>query len=57
MAAENGVDLIVAVGNTLAKQLALAAGAAGVPDIAMVGDRTRRTARLVRHPAMSGGIP
>nr|WSY49862.1 hypothetical protein OG999_06660 [Streptomyces sp. NBC_00886] len=57
MAAENGVDLIVAVGNTLAKQLALAAGAAGVPDIATVGDKTRRTARLVRRPATSGGIP
>ena len=38
LAAENGVDLIVAVGDTLARQLALAAGAAGVPDIAMVGD-------------------
>jgi UDP-N-acetylmuramoyl-tripeptide--D-alanyl-D-alanine ligase len=38
MAAEHSVDLIVAVGDTLAKQLALAAGAAGVPDIAMVGD-------------------
>ncbi|MFD5254697.1 glutamate ligase domain-containing protein [Streptomyces bobili] len=38
MAAENGVDLVVAVGGDMAKQLALAAGAAGVPDIALVGD-------------------
>jgi hypothetical protein len=38
MAAENGVDLLVAVGDTLAKQLALAAAAAGVPDVAIVGD-------------------
>ncbi|MEV0911460.1 MULTISPECIES: hypothetical protein [Streptomyces] len=54
MAAENGVDLTVTVGDTLAKQLALAAG---VPNIAMVGDKTRRTARLVCRPATSGGIP
>jgi UDP-N-acetylmuramoyl-tripeptide--D-alanyl-D-alanine ligase len=46
MAAENGVDLIVAVGDTLAKQLALTAGAAGVPDIAMVGDNGTTAAYL-----------
>jgi UDP-N-acetylmuramoyl-tripeptide--D-alanyl-D-alanine ligase len=46
MAAENGVDLVVAVGDTLAKQLALAAGAAGVPDIAMVGDNATAAAYL-----------
>lgn len=46
MAAENGVDLIVAVGDTLAKQLALTAGAAGVPDIAMVGDNGTAAAYL-----------
>ncbi|MFJ7202059.1 glutamate ligase domain-containing protein [Streptomyces sp. NPDC098789] len=38
MAAENGVDLVVAVGGSLAKQLALAAGEAGVPEVAMVAD-------------------
>ncbi|MFJ8535561.1 glutamate ligase domain-containing protein [Streptomyces sp. NPDC093591] len=46
MAAENGVDLVVAVGDALAKQLALAAGAAGVPDIAMVGDNATAAAYL-----------
>ncbi|MGW2423355.1 glutamate ligase domain-containing protein [Streptomyces sp. NPDC001709] len=38
MAGENGVDLVVAVGGDMAKQLALSAGAAGVPDVAMVAD-------------------
>jgi UDP-N-acetylmuramyl pentapeptide synthase len=37
-AAELGVDFILAVGGGLAKQLALAAGAAGVPEIGMVRD-------------------
>ncbi|QHC21382.1 glutamate ligase domain-containing protein [Streptomyces sp. GS7] len=37
-AAEVGVDLVVAVGGDNAKQLALAAGAAGVPDIAFVAN-------------------
>lgn len=46
MAAENGVDLPVAVGGDLAKQLALAAGAAGVPDIALVGDNATAAAYL-----------
>ncbi|MDX3568654.1 glutamate ligase domain-containing protein [Streptomyces sp. ID05-47C] len=46
MAAENGIDLVVAVGDALAKQLALAAGAAGVPDIALVGDNATATAYL-----------
>lgn len=46
MAAENGVDLLVAVGGDLAKQLALAAGAAGVPDIALVGDNATAAAYL-----------
>ncbi|MFI5679089.1 glutamate ligase domain-containing protein [Streptomyces cellulosae] len=46
MAAENGVDLIVAVGDTLAKQLARTAGTAGVPDIAMVGDNGTAAAYL-----------
>jgi UDP-N-acetylmuramoyl-tripeptide--D-alanyl-D-alanine ligase len=45
MAAQNGVDL-VAVGGDLAKQLALAAGAAGVPDIALVGDNATAAAYL-----------
>lgn len=46
MAGELGIDLVVAVGGTLAKQLALAAGAAGVPDIAMVGDNQTAAAYL-----------
>ncbi|MET7766186.1 UDP-N-acetylmuramoylalanyl-D-glutamate--2,6-diaminopimelate ligase [Streptomyces sp. NPDC005393] len=45
-AAESGVDLVVAVGGDLAKQLALAAGAAGVPDIAMAGDNATAAAYL-----------
>ncbi len=44
MAAENGVDLVVAVGGHLAKQLALAAGAAGVPDVALVADNATAAA-------------
>ncbi|WTH74753.1 cyanophycin synthetase [Streptomyces sp. NBC_00828] len=51
MAAENGVDPIVAVGDTLPKQLALAAGAAGVPDIAMVGDNGTAAAYLASTSA------
>ncbi|MFF8438991.1 glutamate ligase domain-containing protein [Streptomyces bacillaris] len=46
MAAEYGVDLVVGVGGDLAKQLALAAGAAGVPDIAFVGDNQTAAAYL-----------
>lgn len=45
-AAESGVDLVVAVGGDLAKQLALAAGAAGVPEIALVGDNATAAAYL-----------
>ncbi|MFI6685399.1 glutamate ligase domain-containing protein [Streptomyces sp. NPDC050485] len=44
MAAENGVDLLVAVGGDLAKQLALAAGAAGVPEVAIVADNATAAA-------------
>lgn len=44
MAAEAGVDLVVAVGGDLAKQLALSAGAAGVPDVAIVADNATATA-------------
>ncbi|KPI30523.1 cytoplasmic peptidoglycan synthetase domain protein [Actinobacteria bacterium OK074] len=46
MAAEYGIDLVIAVGGDLAKQLALTAGAAGVPDIAMVGDNGTAAAYL-----------
>ncbi|MFD5227995.1 glutamate ligase domain-containing protein [Streptomyces qaidamensis] len=45
-AAESSVDLVVAVGGDLAKQLALSAGAAGVPDVAMVGDNATAAAYL-----------
>lgn len=44
MAAENGIDLVVAVGGDLAKQIALAAGAAGVPGVAIVGDNATAAA-------------
>jgi UDP-N-acetylmuramyl pentapeptide synthase len=44
LAAENGVDLVVAVGGDPAKQLALAAGAAGVPDVAIVADNATAAA-------------
>lgn len=46
MAGECGVDLVVAVGGDLAKQLALAAGASGVPDVAIVADNATATAYL-----------
>ncbi|MYZ35713.1 MULTISPECIES: cyanophycin synthetase [unclassified Streptomyces] len=45
-AAERGVDLVIGVGGDLAKQLALTAGAAGVPDIALVGDNATAAAYL-----------
>ncbi|MEU9057125.1 UDP-N-acetylmuramoylalanyl-D-glutamate--2,6-diaminopimelate ligase [Streptomyces sp. NPDC048384] len=48
MAAEHGVDLVVAVGGDMAKQLALSAGAAGVPDIALVADNDTAAAFLTR---------
>ncbi|MET9439148.1 UDP-N-acetylmuramoylalanyl-D-glutamate--2,6-diaminopimelate ligase [Streptomyces sp. NPDC006610] len=52
-AAESGVDLVVAVGGDLAKQLALAAGAAGVPEVAMVGDN--KTAAAYLHTVIRPG--
>ncbi|MGW1558272.1 glutamate ligase domain-containing protein [Streptomyces sp. NPDC002144] len=52
-AAEVGVDLVVAVGGDLAKQLALAAGDAGVPDIAIVGDN--KTAAAYLHTVVKPG--
>jgi UDP-N-acetylmuramoyl-tripeptide--D-alanyl-D-alanine ligase len=45
-AAGYGVDLVVAVGDALADRLALTAGAAGVPDIAMAGDDATAAAYL-----------
>ncbi|WP_200764490.1 glutamate ligase domain-containing protein [Streptomyces malaysiensis] len=45
-AAEAGVDLVLAVGGDLAKQLALAAGAAGVPEIGLVRDNKTAAAYL-----------
>lgn len=44
MAGEYGVDVVVAVGGDLAKQLALAAGASGVPEVAIVADNGTATA-------------
>ncbi|MFH8560798.1 glutamate ligase domain-containing protein [Streptomyces sp. NPDC017988] len=52
-AAESGVDFLVAVGGDLAKQLALAAGEAGVPDVAMVGDN--KTAAALLHTVLQPG--
>ncbi|MEU4796798.1 UDP-N-acetylmuramoylalanyl-D-glutamate--2,6-diaminopimelate ligase [Streptomyces sp. NPDC023327] len=52
-AAEVGVDLVLAIGGDLAKQLALAAGAAGVPDVAMVGDN--KTAATFLHSILQPG--
>ncbi|MCL3996187.1 glutamate ligase domain-containing protein [Streptomyces lavenduligriseus] len=52
-AAEAGVDLVLAIGGDLAKQLALAAGAAGVPDVAMVGDN--KTAAVFLHSILQPG--
>ncbi|WP_432198330.1 glutamate ligase domain-containing protein [Streptomyces sp. bgisy027] len=46
MAADHGVDLVVAVGGGMAKQLALSAGAAGVPDLALVADNDTAAALL-----------
>ncbi|WP_374224095.1 glutamate ligase domain-containing protein [Streptomyces sp. ISL-66] len=54
-AAEQGIDLVVAVGGHLAKQLALAAGEAGVPDVAMVGDNAT-AARFVQTYLRSGDV-
>ncbi|WP_018541704.1 MULTISPECIES: hypothetical protein [unclassified Streptomyces] len=38
MAGEFGIDMVIGVGGELVKQLVLSAGAAGVPDIALVAD-------------------
>lgn len=43
-AGELGVDLVVAVGDALAKQLALAASEAGVPEVAICGDNATAAA-------------
>ncbi|GLW74956.1 hypothetical protein Kpho02_72530 [Kitasatospora phosalacinea] len=45
-AGELGIDLVVAVGGDLAKQLALAAGEHGVPTVAIVADNETATAYL-----------
>ncbi|MFG2996265.1 glutamate ligase domain-containing protein [Streptomyces sp. NPDC048340] len=52
-AAELGVDLVLAIGGDHAKQLALAAGAAGVPDVAFVGDNL--TAAALLHTILRPG--
>jgi hypothetical protein len=43
-AAEQGIDLVVAVGGAMAQQLALAAGHAGVPEVALIADNPTATA-------------
>jgi len=43
---EVGVDLVLAVGGDLAKQLAIAAGAAGVPEMGIVRDNKTAAAHL-----------
>ncbi|MEV7177727.1 C39 family peptidase [Kitasatospora sp. NPDC093679] len=45
-AAEHGIDVLLAIGGDLAKQLALAAGAAGVPEVAICADNPTATAYL-----------
>lgn len=52
-AAEAGVDLVVAVGTDLAQQLALAAGDAGVPEVAIVRDN--KTAAAYLHKVVRPG--
>ncbi|MGW0734452.1 glutamate ligase domain-containing protein [Streptomyces sp. NPDC002851] len=52
-AAETGVDLLVAVGGDLAKQLALAAADAGVPEVAIVADN--QTAATFVHSHLRPG--
>ncbi|MFI5617471.1 glutamate ligase domain-containing protein [Streptomyces sp. NPDC051567] len=54
-AAEVGVDLVVAVGGPNAKQLALAAGAAGVPEIAFVADNAT-AARFLEGTLKPGDV-
>ncbi|MEV5983917.1 UDP-N-acetylmuramoylalanyl-D-glutamate--2,6-diaminopimelate ligase [Streptomyces sp. NPDC052051] len=46
MAGEFGIDMVVGVGGDLVKQLTLYAGAAGVPDIALVADNATAAALL-----------
>ncbi|MFI7315515.1 glutamate ligase domain-containing protein [Streptomyces venezuelae] len=46
MAGELGVDMVIGVGGDMVKQLVLYAGAAGVPDVAMVGDNETAAALL-----------
>jgi UDP-N-acetylmuramoyl-tripeptide--D-alanyl-D-alanine ligase len=42
-AGEQGIDIVLAVGDRLAKQLALAAGEAGVPTVLICGDNNTAT--------------
>jgi hypothetical protein len=53
MAAEYGIDVVVAVGDKLAKQLALAAADAGVPEVAIVADNAT-AAKLVEKILQPG---
>ncbi|MEU1018919.1 UDP-N-acetylmuramoylalanyl-D-glutamate--2,6-diaminopimelate ligase [Streptomyces sp. NPDC005898] len=46
MAGELGVDMVIGVGGDMVKQLVLYAGAAGVPDVAMVADNETAAALL-----------
>jgi UDP-N-acetylmuramyl pentapeptide synthase len=55
MAAEYGIDVVVAVGDALAKQLALAAADAGVPEVAIVADNAT-AAQLVEKILLPGDI-
>lgn len=45
-AATAGIDLLVAVGDGLAKQMALAAASAGVPEVAIIADNPTASAYL-----------
>ncbi|WP_411120638.1 glutamate ligase domain-containing protein [Streptomyces sp. x-19] len=46
MAGEFGIDIVIGVGGDMVKQLVLYAGAAGVPEIAMVADNETAAAFL-----------
>ncbi|MFJ6695754.1 glutamate ligase domain-containing protein [Streptomyces sp. NPDC091272] len=46
MAGQCGIDMLIGVGGDLVKQTALYAGAAGVPDIALVADNDTAAAYL-----------
>jgi UDP-N-acetylmuramoyl-tripeptide--D-alanyl-D-alanine ligase len=53
MAGELGVDMVIGVGGDMVKQLVLYAGAAGVPELAMVADN-KTAAELLEKILLPG---